>query len=129
MRPEAIRRVRSPVRELRAGGSPAARDRPFFRLLDLRACVCRCILLGCASSPGVLGQCNGMGWPLTRLLCVAGGHLNPAVTIGLACGGKISILRAVLYIIAQCLGACTGAALIKAVRGCWLLAENEQASI
>lgn len=48
---------------------------------------------------------------------MAGGHLNPAISIGLAVGGKVSVMRALLYIIAQCLGACTGAAIIRGVRG------------
>ena len=48
----------------------------------------------------------------------AGGHLNPAVTLGFVLTAKISIPRAFFYIIFQCLGACTGSALVKAVS--WL---------
>ncbi len=36
--------------------------------------------------------------------------------VGLLCGRKISLVRALLYVIAQVLGACLGAGLIKAVR-------------
>lgn len=43
----------------------------------------------------------------------SGGHLNPAVTIGLFCARKIDFLNAIGYIIAQCAGAIAGAALIK----------------
>ena len=34
----------------------------------------------------------------------SGGHLNPAVSIGLFIGRRISFLRTVLYVIAQCAG-------------------------
>ena len=44
---------------------------------------------------------------------VSGGHLNPAVTIGLLCANKINITSSVNYIVAQCLGAITAAALLK----------------
>ncbi|CAL8463398.1 g2932 [Coccomyxa elongata] len=45
----------------------------------------------------------------------SGGHINPAVTFGMLVARKISISRAVLYMVAQCLGACTGAGLVKAI--------------
>jgi aquaporin TIP len=44
---------------------------------------------------------------------VSGGHLNPAVTIGLACAKKYDIRTAVGYVIAQCLGAISAAWLIQ----------------
>jgi MIP family channel proteins len=44
---------------------------------------------------------------------ISGGHLNPAVTIGLFCAQKIDILNAFGYIIAQCLGAVLAAFCIK----------------
>jgi aquaporin PIP len=44
---------------------------------------------------------------------ISGGHINPAVTFGLFVGRKISLVRALLYIIAQCLGAICGAGLAK----------------
>lgn len=45
---------------------------------------------------------------------VAGGHINPAVTFGLFVGRKLSLVRAVLYIVAQCAGAICGTGLAKA---------------
>ena len=42
-----------------------------------------------------------------------GGHINPAVTFGLFLARKISLIRAVFYIMAQCLGAICGCALAK----------------
>ncbi len=44
---------------------------------------------------------------------VSGGHLNPAVTIGLWFVQKINSTNAIAYVIAQCLGAIFAALLIK----------------
>jgi MIP family channel proteins len=55
---------------------------------------------------------------------ISGGHLNPAVTIGLFSAGHISLPKAVLYIIFQCLGACAGAGLADAVTAGPLLGYN-----
>lgn len=44
---------------------------------------------------------------------ISGGHLNPAVTIGLLSAKKIDAPGAVTYIAAQCLGAIAAAALLK----------------
>lgn len=38
-------------------------------------------------------------------LHVSGGHVNPAVTLGLLVGGHITVVKAVLYVIAQLVGA------------------------
>ncbi len=43
---------------------------------------------------------------------ISGGHLNPAVTIGLLCTKKINASNALGYIIAQCLGATVAAYLL-----------------
>ncbi|CAG9575849.1 unnamed protein product [Danaus chrysippus] len=45
---------------------------------------------------------------------VSGGHVNPAVTVGMAATGRVKPVRAVLYIIAQCAGAAAGSGLLKA---------------
>ncbi|XP_026764157.1 aquaporin AQPAe.a [Galleria mellonella] len=45
---------------------------------------------------------------------ISGGHLNPAVTVGLASAGRVKPVRAVLYVIAQCAGAAAGSGLLKA---------------
>lgn len=39
--------------------------------------------------------------------------MNPAVTIGMLIAGRISVIRSVLYIIFQCLGAIAGTAAVK----------------
>jgi aquaporin Z len=44
---------------------------------------------------------------------ISGGHLNPAVTIGLMCANKVNVPSAINYIAAQCLGAITAAVLLK----------------
>lgn len=60
---------------------------------------------------------------LTFGLCVAtvvciignhsGGHVNPAVTIAMLVTRRISIIKALLYIVVQCLGATIGSAIVK----------------
>ncbi|PHT46335.1 putative aquaporin TIP3-2 [Capsicum baccatum] len=44
---------------------------------------------------------------------VSGGHINPAVTFGALVGGRVSVLRAVYYWIAQLLGAVVASALLR----------------
>ncbi|KAI5416756.1 Aquaporin PIP2-7 [Lathyrus oleraceus] len=66
---------------------------------------------------GLLGiACAFGGMIFILVYCTAGisgGHINPAVTFGLFVGRKVSLVRALLYIIAQCLGAICGAGLAK----------------
>lgn len=45
----------------------------------------------------------------------SGGHLNPAVSIGLLFSNKISVMKFLAYVPMQMLGAITGAALVKAI--------------
>lgn len=46
---------------------------------------------------------------------VSGGHINPAVTVAMLVTGEVSVVRALLYIIAQCAGAAAGSASLKAL--------------
>ncbi|GMP23329.1 hypothetical protein CsSME_00000963 [Camellia sinensis var. sinensis] len=48
---------------------------------------------------------------------ISGGHINPAVTFGLLLARKLSLTRAVFYIVMQCLGAICGAAVVKGFEG------------
>lgn len=67
---------------------------------------------------GILGIAWAFGGMIFVLVyCTAGisgGHINPAVTFGLFLARKISLLRAVLYMVAQSLGAICGVGLVKA---------------
>ncbi|XP_037101487.1 lens fiber major intrinsic protein-like [Syngnathus acus] len=46
---------------------------------------------------------------------ISGGHINPAVTFAYLVGAQLSLFRAFFYIIAQCLGAVAGAAVLYGV--------------
>lgn len=46
---------------------------------------------------------------------ISGGHVNPAVTFGAFVGGNISLLRGILYWIAQLLGSTVACLLLKFV--------------
>ncbi|KAK7391827.1 hypothetical protein VNO78_20250 [Psophocarpus tetragonolobus] len=46
---------------------------------------------------------------------VSGGHVNPAVTFGALLGGRISLLRAIYYWLAQLLGSIVSALLLRLV--------------
>lgn len=46
---------------------------------------------------------------------ISGGHVNPAVTFGLALGGHITVLKGIVYWIAQLLGATVACYLLKLV--------------
>ncbi|KAJ3678477.1 hypothetical protein LUZ60_002280 [Juncus effusus] len=69
------------------------------------------------SGVGILGIAWAFGGMIFILVyCTAGisgGHINPAVTFGLFLARKVSLIRALLYIIAQCLGAICGVGLVK----------------
>ncbi|VAH25419.1 unnamed protein product [Triticum turgidum subsp. durum] len=66
---------------------------------------------------GVLGIAWAFGGMIFVLVyCTAGisgGHINPAVTFGLLLARKVSLLRAVMYIVAQCAGGIVGAGIVK----------------
>ncbi|ERM98707.1 hypothetical protein AMTRI_Chr05g66960 [Amborella trichopoda] len=50
-------------------------------------------------------------------LATSGGHLNPAVTIGLLVGGHITVFRSILYWIAQLIGSSFACVLLKYLTG------------
>jgi len=70
------------------------------------------------SGVGILGIAWAFGGMIFVLVyCTAGisgGHINPAVTFGLFLARKVSLIRAVMYMVAQCLGAICGVGLVKA---------------
>lgn len=65
-------------------------------------------LTGIALAHGLAIACM-----VSAVAATSGGHLNPAVSIGLWTIGKISAASAVAYIVAQCLGAIAAAAVVK----------------
>ncbi|VAI01104.1 unnamed protein product [Triticum turgidum subsp. durum] len=46
---------------------------------------------------------------------ISGGHINPAVTFALFMAGKVTLVRSVLYVAAQCLGAVVGVGIVKGI--------------
>lgn len=78
------------------------------------------VLVGCGStlyfeSTVHLALSFGLsvGTAVWTIAHVSGGHINPAVTCGFLVTRKISLIRALFYIIAQVLGATLGAAVLK----------------
>nr|DAD18943.1 TPA_asm: hypothetical protein HUJ06_020406 [Nelumbo nucifera] len=69
------------------------------------------------ASVGIQGIAWAFGGMIFALVyCTAGisgGHINPAVTFGMLLARKLSLVRAVFYIIMQCLGAICGAGVVK----------------
>ncbi|GLT69764.1 hypothetical protein SLA2020_418900 [Shorea laevis] len=69
------------------------------------------------ASVGPLGIAWAVGGTIFVLVyCTAGisgGHINPAVTFGMFLARKVSLPRAILYMVAQCVGAICGCALVK----------------
>jgi aquaporin Z len=68
---------------------------------------------------GLLGVALAFGLTLLTMAYaighVSGCHLNPAVTVGLACGGRFPAGEVLPYIVAQVIGAIVGAAVLYAI--------------
>jgi aquaporin PIP len=84
------------------------------------------ITIGTAIGNARKGPCNGVGtqgvaWAFGATIFVlvyctagiSGGHINPAVTFGLFLARKVSVNRALFYMIMQVLGAISGAGVVK----------------
>ena len=69
--------------------------------------------------PGLLGVALAHGLVLAVLVsslgAVSGGHFNPAVTFALWIGGKIDPTKAVLYVVAQLIGAVVAGGVLRLV--------------
>ncbi|XP_038900869.1 LOW QUALITY PROTEIN: probable aquaporin PIP2-8 [Benincasa hispida] len=74
---------------------------------------------GPCSDVGVLGIAWAFGAVIFVLVyCTAGisgGHINPAIKFGMPLARRVSLICAVAYMAAQCLGAVAGVALVKAL--------------
>ena len=72
-----------------------------------------------AGAAGILGVALSIGCTVMALAFaighISGGHFNPAVTLGLVAGGRVSGNSAVGYIIAQCIGALIACALFALI--------------
>eukprot|EP00252_Welwitschia_mirabilis_P020197 TRINITY_DN48_c1_g1_i3.p1 TRINITY_DN48_c1_g1~~TRINITY_DN48_c1_g1_i3.p1 ORF type:complete len:251 (+),score=-6.35 TRINITY_DN48_c1_g1_i3:498-1250(+) len=66
-----------------------------------------------------IGLCHGLALFVAVAIGanISGGHVNPAVTFGLALGGQITIIKGIFYWIAQLLGAIVGCLLLSFVTG------------
>uniref|UniRef100_A0A251SVY1 Putative plasma membrane intrinsic protein 1C n=1 Tax=Helianthus annuus TaxID=4232 RepID=A0A251SVY1_HELAN len=83
--------------------------------------------MGVVKSPTKCGTVGiqGIAWAFGGMIfalvyCTAGisgGHINPAVTFGLLLARKLSLTRAVFYMVMQCLGAICGAGVVKGFMG------------
>ncbi|KAH9299993.1 hypothetical protein KI387_011576, partial [Taxus chinensis] len=74
------------------------------------------------TSPGglvAIALANGIAFfvAVAVAINISGGHVNPGVTFGALVGGHVSLLRAVMYWIAQLLGALVACALLKFTTG------------
>jgi aquaporin Z len=56
-----------------------------------------------------------IGWMVSAVGHISGGHFNPAVTLGFLATRRISLPKAIIYIIAQLLGAIIGAAALTLI--------------
>ena len=63
---------------------------------------------------GIAWSFGGMIFALVYCTAgISGGHINPAVTFGLFLARKLSLTRALFYMVMQCLGAICGAGVVK----------------
>nr|GEY98875.1 aquaporin TIP1-1 [Tanacetum cinerariifolium] len=76
---------------------------------------------GAASPTGLVAAAIAHAFALFVAVSVAanisGGHVNPAVTFGAFVGGNISLIRVVVYVIAQLLGSTVACLLLNFVTG------------
>uniref|UniRef100_A0A7N1A2L0 Uncharacterized protein n=1 Tax=Kalanchoe fedtschenkoi TaxID=63787 RepID=A0A7N1A2L0_KALFE len=82
---------------------------------------------------GILGIAWAFGGMIFVLVyCTAGisgGHINPAVTFGLFLARKVSLIRAVGYMVAQCLGAICGVGFVKAFQSAYYVKYEGGANV
>ncbi|KAG0472869.1 hypothetical protein HPP92_014726 [Vanilla planifolia] len=87
--------------------------------------------LGSKSKCSTVGI-EGIAWAFGGMIFVlvyctagiSGGHINPAVTFGLFIARKLSLTRALFYMVMQCLGAICGAGMVKTFKKSLYMANN-----
>ncbi|KAL7604257.1 hypothetical protein Lser_V15G16797 [Lactuca serriola] len=73
---------------------------------------------GTVGIQGIAWAFSGMIFALVYCTTgISGGHINPIVTFGLLLARKLSLTRAVFYMVMQCLGAICGAGVVKEFQG------------
>ncbi|KAI4365783.1 hypothetical protein MLD38_021741 [Melastoma candidum] len=72
-----------------------------------------------ASSLVTMALAHGLGLfaAISACINISGGHVNPAITLGALVGGRISLIRALYYWVAQLLGAIVASLLLRVVTG------------
>ena len=77
------------------------------------------VIVAGPSGGGIVAVALAHGLVLAVMISVvghiSGGHVNPAVTIGVWVAGKVDTLRAVVYVLAQLVGAIFGALLLRVI--------------
>jgi len=67
---------------------------------------------------GVVGMAMAFGFTIALLVAgirnISGAHINPAVTFAMMITGQTSVMRGVMYIVAQLIGACIGVLILRA---------------
>jgi aquaporin Z len=81
-----------------------------------------------ASGQGVVAAALAHGIMLVVIVYlyghISGAHVNPAVTFGLLVGGKIDVMKAIVYWVAQFAGAILAALVLSAIIGSGNLGET-----
>ena len=83
------------------------------------------VLIGCGSAViagshiGFAGIAVAFGLAVLAMVyaigSISGCHINPAITVAMLVAGKIKGKDAIFYVIAQCIGAIAGAAILWAI--------------
>ncbi|CAH2239854.1 aquaporin AQPAe.a-like [Pararge aegeria] len=78
-----------------------------------------CLLAGTNIEPNVVAVALANGLLIASVVQIigqiSGGHINPAVTVGVFACGRIKLMKAFLYIIAQILGSLIGSTVAYAI--------------